>query len=627
MAAILAADVAGYSRLMERDELGTYARLKRLRLELMEPALAQRGGRIVDLRGDGGMVEFRSATAAVEAAVDIQRALRDREAELPLAERIRLRIGINLGEVIVDGGAIYGDGVNIAARVEALCEPGGVWLTRAVRNEVEGKLELGLAPVGLHRVKNLGEVVEVFRVTDLGSAAPAAGLRLPRAPRILAAVGALIVVAAGAACWQWAHGGLAPHKPTVAVLPFADLGGEASAARLAAGMTQDLVTDLTRFHDLDVLASTTMPAVTALDLAHDARADYVLTGTIQRQGERVRVSAQLVDRSTGTNLWSERWDRPAGDVFAVQGEVAAQVASHVGGYGRIAEADWAAARRKPPGNLTAYDLYVLGVEAKHRMTEAGWAEAADLLQRAIDLDPSLARAWTALSWVRSMRAATWAPDTVASRQGALDAARRAVELDPADAEGHAALGVALGAAGDLAAAEPAFTKALALNANNPSVLAAYAAWASNLGRPEEGAAAADRLLRLDPSYPAWAAGSIGYGYLMAGRFQDALRALASVPEVSRSEENLVGEAVALVALGRTKEASAASAAALARFPDISAEELVTRPNFPNEYGERATAALTRAGFPRCARVVDLPKLEPNRRLTECESERAAVSSR
>ena len=181
-------------------------------------------------------------------------------------------------------------------------------------------------------------------------------------------------------------------------------------------------------------------------------------------------------------------------------------------------ADWAAARRKPPGDLTAYDLYVLGVEAKHRMTQAGWAEAAELLQRAIELDPSLARAWTALSWVRSMRAAARDADAVPLRRAALSAASRAVELDPADAEAHAALGVALGATGDLAPAERAFARALELNANNPSVLAAYAAWASNFGRPEEGAAAADRLLQLDPTYPAWAAGSIGYAYLMAGRF-------------------------------------------------------------------------------------------------------------
>ena len=447
LAAILAADVAGYSRLMEHDEVGTYARLKRLRTEVVEPALAYRGGRIVDLRGDGGMVEFRSAVAAVEAAVDIQRAMRDHDAELPEDERIRLRIGINLGEVIVDGGAIYGDGVNIAARVECLCEPGGVWLTRAVRNEVEGKLDLGLAPVGPHRVKNLGEVVEVFRVAAFDCAPPLPSLRTPRVrASSLVAVAAVCgtIIALGVGWWDWAGRSLPQQKPTVAILPFVNLGDDATTERLAAGITQDIVTDLTRFHDLDVLASTTMPAAGALDLARDARTGYVLTGAIQRQGERVRVSAQLVDsrggRTSGPSAGTarpgtssrskSRWRSRSPAI-----SVAMAASSRPTGQ----------RRRKSPGSLTPMIATFWASKPSIVMTRAGWVEAADLLRRAIDLDPTLARAWTALSWVRSMSAAAGVPKAAESRQAALDAARRAVELDPADAEGYAALGVALGA--------------------------------------------------------------------------------------------------------------------------------------------------------------------------------------
>jgi TolB-like protein/class 3 adenylate cyclase len=628
LAAILAADVAGYSRHMERDEDGTFARLKRLRAEVLEPALARRGGRVVDLKGDGAMIEFRSAVAAVEVAVDIQRALRDRDAELPEAERIRLRIGINLGEVIVDGAAIYGEGVNLAARIESLCEPGGVWVTRAVRNEVEGKLDLDLAPAGPRRLKNIGEAVEVFRVAALDGDAPSPLRSILRRPRLAAAVaaGAALLVLGGA-WWTWPGDRPATHKPGVAVLPFANLSDDAATGRLAQGITEDVVTDLARFRDLDVIARTSTQAyavgkVGTRDVRRELRVDYVLEGSIQRQGDRVRVSAQLVDAGSETNVWSERWDRPAEDVFAVQAELAEHVASHIGGYGRIAEAGRAAARRKAPGDLTAYDLYMLGVEAKHRMTEESWAEAVGLLERAIALDPGLARAWTALSWVRSMSAAARPPDAVDRRLAALDAGRRSVQLDPADAEGHAALGVALGALGDLAAAEPAFQEALQLNPNHAGVLAAYAAWASNLGDPEAGAEAADRLVRLDPSYPGWAAGGIGYAYLMAGRFEDALGALARVPEVLCGRDQLVAEAVALAALGRRAESEAAVAEALARFPDISAEALVARPTFAEADRGRAVKAMAAVGFPTCARVVDLPKLESPRRLPECEAERA-----
>src|SRR5690349_14269319 len=184
LAAILAADVVGYSRLMERDEAGTFARLKRLRQELVEPVLALHGGRFVDLKGDGAIVEFGSAVEAVEAAVAIQRAMQAQDPELPEAERIRYRIGINLGDVIVDGGTIYGDGVNVAARIESLCEPGGVWLSRSVHNQVKGKIDLAFTPAGLHQVKNLAEMVETFRVA-LDGVMPAASLRRARARRWL----------------------------------------------------------------------------------------------------------------------------------------------------------------------------------------------------------------------------------------------------------------------------------------------------------------------------------------------------------------------------------------------------------------------------------------------------------
>ena len=625
LAAILAADVAGYSRLMARDEDGTFARLRQLRIEMIEPMLARHGGRIVDLRGDGGLVEFRSTVAAVEAAINIQQAIERHESERPEPERIRLRMGINLGEVIVDGDAIYGDGVNVAARIECLCNPGGIWLTRAVRNEVAGKLDVELAPCGPYRMKNIGGAIELFRVTDFdGIAARAMAARLgKRGLRLAAAAACTAVLALGGGWWAWSAHSSTLQKPSVAVLPFADLGGDAAARRLADGITQDVVIDLARFRDLDVIAHTANP--TDIKASGDRPVDYVLQGSIQRQGDRVRVSVRLADAKSETNVWSERWDRPMQDVFAVQTELAEQVASQLGGYGRIAEADQAAARRKQPSSLTAYDLYMLGVEAKHRMTPGGRAEAVQLLNRAIGLDPTLARAWTALSWAHSISAAADDPDPDKARSAALEAARRAVELDPADAEGYAALAVALGTRGDLAAAEPTFDNALRLNRNHPGVLAAYATWASSFGRAEDGADAADRLVRLDPGYPAWAADSIAFAYQMVGRYEDALHALSRVPEGVRSREHLIAEAVALAALGRDNAAKDAVDHAMARFPDISAEALVARPMFAESDRQRAVEALAAVGFPTCARIADLDRIGTSARLRQCDAERTALA--
>lgn len=634
LVAILAADVAGYSRLMEHDEVGTFARLKWLREELIEPVVARQGGRVVDLRGDGALIEFQSAVAAVEAAVEIQRAMQDRDTDLPEAERVRLRVGINLGEVIVDGGAIYGDGVNVAARIESLCEPGGVWMSRAVHNEVKGKLDLDTAPAGLHQVKNLREPVETFRVVIDGSAAPARPCRssAPRFWRLAAALAAFLLLIG--VWWFWPGDRLFSDKPGVAVLPFANLSGDAATGRLADGITEDVIADLARFRDLDLIARNSTTAykdkpVGIRQIGRELNVAYVVEGSIQRAADRVRVTAQLIDTRSGAHLWAEQWDRPTEDVFAVQAELAERVASTLGGYGLIAEASRAVARRKPPESLTAYDFYMLGVEAKHRMTPESQAEAVRLLREAIRLDPRFARAWTALSWVYTMSAAADPPDAGERRVQALETARRAVQLDPSDAEGHAALGAALGALGHLAQAEAAFDEALQLNPNHAGVLTAYASWASSFGKPEAGAEAAERLIRLDPNYPAWSAGGVAYAFLLTGRFEEALRALERLPDELRGKDHRIGEAVALAGLGRLAEAQAVVARAMARFPDISAEALVGRPSLAEQDRGRAVEAMSKVGFPVCARAEDVGKLPTSFRLPECEAarERAADLTR
>ena len=268
LAAILAADVAGYSRLMARDEDGTFARLRRLQTEVVEPVLARRGGRIVDLRGDGGLVEFRSAVAAVEAAIEIQRTIQGCDAELPEADRIRLRIGINLGEVIVDGDAIYGDGVNVAARIECLCDPGGIWLTRAVRNEVEGKLDVALARCGPHHLKNIGGAIELFRITAFdGAVAALPSLAGKRGVRLAAtaACGAALVLGGG--WWAWSGRDRGARKAQGRGAAVRQSRRRCGGRAAGPGITQDVVIDLTRFRDLDVIALGAHAGLRTLDPA------------------------------------------------------------------------------------------------------------------------------------------------------------------------------------------------------------------------------------------------------------------------------------------------------------------------------------------------------------------------
>jgi TolB-like protein/class 3 adenylate cyclase len=367
LAAILAADVVGYSRLMGDDEAGTHARLSAHRKQFIEPLISEYHGRVVKLTGDGALVEFASAVDAVECAVAIQNGMAEREADQPEDRRLRFRIGINLGDIILEEGDIYGDGVNVAARLEALAEPGGICVAQSVYNQVKGKLDVAFEPTGEHRVKNIAEPVETLRVAlDRAAPRPAAarsgvaGRRAPwRLVAVLATVAALVAV--GGAWHFWPAPPPADGRPGIAVLPFNNFGGDESTGRLADGITEDIITDLARFRDLDVIARNSTEVykgkpVDIRQVGKDLNVDYVLEGSIQRQDDSIRATAQLIDADTGAHVWSERWDRRAEDIFAVQTEVAEKVAASLGGdltMGQIARAEIHRAKRLRPSDLTA----------------------------------------------------------------------------------------------------------------------------------------------------------------------------------------------------------------------------------------------------------------------------------
>src|SRR3954451_7091996 len=331
LAAILAADVVGYSRLIERDERGTLERLGAYRKELVEPLLAEHRGRIIKLMGDGALCEFASVVDAVACAVAIQRDMGERETGVPEAERLRFRIGINLGDVVREAdGDLYGDGVNIAARLEGVAEPGGIVLSGTAYDHLQGKLDCGLAPLGEQHLKNIERPVRAYRV-ELGAGVPITAAAPPLSPS---------------------------DKPAVAVLPFDNMSGDPEQAYFSDGITEDVITELSRFRELLVIARNSSFAFRgrAADVREIGRAlgaGYVVEGSVRRAGDRVRITAQLIDAGTGAHLWAERWDRPLEDVFAVQDEIARGIVATVAA--RVLEASEATARRRPPQDARAYD--------------------------------------------------------------------------------------------------------------------------------------------------------------------------------------------------------------------------------------------------------------------------------
>jgi adenylate cyclase len=384
LAAILVADVVGYSRLAGADEDRILARLRTLRSDLIDPIISVHRGRIVKRTGDGSLIEFRSVVDAVRCAIEVQNGMIERNAGLAPERRIEFRIGIHLGDVVEESdGDLMGDGVNVAARLEGIAQPGAICLSEDAYRQVSGRLDMAVADLGPTQLKNIERPIRVYvlKVGQPAVAKPAAEPK-PRerqpepkkrsrlAPLALAAVTAALVAGAAGA-WQFLGGGrsVALAAPAVAVLPFDNLGGDEQASRLADGMTEDVITDLARYKDLLVIARNSTLAykgkpVDARQVGKDLNVRYVLAGAIQHQGDQLRVTADLIDAATGAQVWSERWDRPAGDLFSVQAEVADKVAASLGGsggsdIGAIQSRLLTEAKQRAPTNLSAYDFSLL----------------------------------------------------------------------------------------------------------------------------------------------------------------------------------------------------------------------------------------------------------------------------
>jgi adenylate cyclase len=407
LAAILAADVAGYSRLMGVDEEGTLARLKAHRRELVDPKIAEHHGRIVKTTGDGMLVEFASVVDAVRCAAEIQRGMLDRDRDLPEERRIRFRIGVNLGDIIVDGGDIFGDGVNVAARLEALAEPGGVCVSHTVRDQVHDKLPYALDDLGEQNVKNIARPVRAYGLSPEAVAAlPAASVlrALPRRSRpklatVAAAVAAALVIA-GVAWWGWpvqrspsvsapntasAPQSIAPRL-SIVVLPFANLSNDPDQQYFADGITEDLTTDVSRLPNMLVISRSTAftykgKPVNTKEIGRELSVRYVLEGSVQRSGNQLRVTVQLIDAETGAHLWAERFDRDVADLFALQSEITSRIAVALNLELVAAEA------ARPSKNPDALDFILRGRAALAKPpTRESYAEGIGLYERALAAD-------------------------------------------------------------------------------------------------------------------------------------------------------------------------------------------------------------------------------------------------
>jgi adenylate cyclase len=540
LAAILCADVVGYSRLMGTDEERTLAVLKSHRRELIDPLIDHHRGRIFKTTGDGMLIEFASVVDAVRCAVVMQQGMEDRSANLAENERIRFRIGINLGDVMVDEGDMFGDGVNVAARIEALATPGEICVSASVRDQIGEKLPIGFADLGEHGVKNIARPVRVYRVVEKGAEAHTVAADDPtKAPLALL-----------------------EDRPSLAVMPFTNMSGDPEQEYFVDGIVEDIITGLSRIKWLHVIArnSTFVYKGRAVDLKQVGReldVRYVLEGSLRKAGSRVRVTAQLIAAVSGTHVWAERYDRALDDIFELQDELTLSVVGAIEPSLRQAEIE--RAKRKRPDSLDAYDLYLRALPHSRTAMPGDADKALALLRQSLALQPDYPAAHAAAAWcheVRYMRGGLQEADKAA----ALEHARAALETGADDAETLAVAGFAIGlVAHDYETAMNAIEQALQINGTSVEALRLGAVILGHAGRGEQAVEYAQRALRLSPLDPSivHSYNALGIAHCPAGNWEGVASACGKAIQVNpRFSLPLVLQAAALSMLGRIEEGKA-----------------------------------------------------------------------
>jgi adenylate cyclase len=478
---VVHADVVGYSRLIGLDDVGTLARMRRLRREIIDPAVAAHGGRIVNTGGDALLMVFDSVDGAVRCALRVQQQVPGVEGDLPSDRSIRFRIGINVGDVIPDGTDVHGDVVNVAARLQAECPPGGICVSRAVRDHMQGRLDVAFEALGSLNLKNIAHPVEAFM------------LRVATTVGTLKSVERSLVYGGGTLPL--------PDKPSIAVLAFTNMSGDPEQEYFSDGIADDIITELSRNRSLFVIARNSSftykgRSVDIKQVARELGVRYVLEGSVRRSGSWVRVVAQLIDAGTGSHVWAERFDRALQDVFAVQDEITAAVVAAI--QPAVADAELRRILRKPPENLGAWEAYQRGLWHAGKLNPDNNLEARQYFERTIALDPTFAPAYAAIAltfgWERGWYATVQSSD---APEAAKSWAQRAVQIDPTDPEAHAILAWASRAE----ERQQHLSLALAGNPNSPFTLWVKGAVLIHDGFPSEGRDTILTALRLSPHDP------------------------------------------------------------------------------------------------------------------------------
>jgi adenylate cyclase len=475
LSAILAADVVGYSRLMGANEVGTLTALNGRRAEVIEPRIAEHHGRVVKLTGDGLLVEFPSVVNAVECATSIQTEMRVRNADIPEDRRIELRIGVNLGDVIAEGDDIFGDGVNVAARLEGVGRPGGVTVSASVRDHIGNKLNIGFEDTGEHLLKNIAQPVRVFEVVAVSSEDSA--------------------VAAGVLTE-------AQDKPSIAVLPFTNMSGDPEQEFFSDGITEDIITDLSKCSGLFVVGRNTSftykgKSVQLPRVASELGVKFLLEGSVRKAGERVRVTGQLIDGPTGGHVWADRYDRDLTDIFAIQDEITKTIVEQL--RVRLLPEEQSAIGQSPTTSVEAYTYYLKGRQFFHNATRFFLALARQMFVKATEADPTFARAYAGIANCDARRIG-WYGELISEAE-VLANADKALALDPQLSEAHAARGDALSILGHDKEAKAAFEKAISLDPNSFETNFLYARYCTRKGDFEPAADLYIRSLELMPEDP------------------------------------------------------------------------------------------------------------------------------
>jgi TolB-like protein/class 3 adenylate cyclase len=573
IAAILAADVVGYSRLMAENEADTFTRLQAHRKELFEPEIAKHHGRIFKLMGDGLLAEFGSVVDAVECAVTVQRGMAERNANVGEDQRIEMRIGINLGDVIVEGEDRHGEGVNIAARLQELADPGGILMAGTAYDHVRNKLTCSFEDLGMPTLKNLKDPVRVYRVAVDG---PNRQLTAEHAVRTLPL----------------------PKKPSIAVLPLENLSGDRDQQYFSDGITEDVITELARFRQLFVIARNSSfqyrgKAVDVKRIGRELGVEYVVEGSVRKIGSRVRITAQLVDTFTGNHLWAERYDRGLEEIFTLQDEVVRTIVGTL--VGRVQAASAEHAKRKQPTNMLAYD-YVLRGHALPIGSPKDEEEARRMFEKAIEIDPEYGLAHALLvttlmqAWFRDMSRSAEALDEI------LETAKKAVALDADECVCHLVLGWVHLHRRSYNLAEAHYQRGLELNPNKPVVLAHMCELLTFLGRSEEAIDWLERARRLDPYHPGWYWRCLGRALFVGRRYEEAIAAFNRPTLVPPWAHVYIAACHAF--LQRMALAKEAADAAVQQLADFSLTKFAAKEPFKNPADlEHLLDGLRQAGLP------------------------------